>query len=85
MRLMTDRVEVVMDLHHDGDEMRGVGEFLFSLIENSHGLTGDDFTEMSRPRMIHDREFQERRAQSEHDSRTVMIGGMHHHHDGSSR
>ena len=60
MRLMTNRAEVVMDLHRDGDEVRGVVEFCFSLIKDSHGLIGDDFTEMSRPSMIHDREFYER-------------------------
>jgi hypothetical protein len=81
MRLTIDKVEVVMDLHHDGDEVRGVVKFCFSLIEDSHGLTGDDFTEVFRLSMFHDREFPERRAQSEHGDQTV-IGGMHH--DGPS-
>jgi hypothetical protein len=89
MRLTTDRPKVVMDPHRDGDEVRGVVEFCFSpmipKIEDSHGLTGIDFTEMSWPRMVHDKEFQERRAQSEHGGQTVVIGGMHHQHDGSSR
>jgi hypothetical protein len=84
MRLMTDGAEVVMHLQLDWDEERGVLEFSFSLSKDSHGLTGDDFTEMSRSSMIHDREFQERRAQSEHGGQTVMIGRMHHQHDGSS-
>jgi hypothetical protein len=30
MRLMTNRAEVVMDLHRDRDEVRGVVEFFFS-------------------------------------------------------
>jgi hypothetical protein len=83
MRLTTDGAEVVMDPQRDRDEVRGVVEFCFSLIDDSHGLTCDDFTEVSRPSMILDREFQER-AQSEHGGQTMMIRGMHHQHDGSS-
>jgi hypothetical protein len=52
--------------------------------KNNHGLTWVDFTEMSWPSMLHDKGFQERRAQSEHGSQIVVIGGMHHQHDGSS-
>jgi hypothetical protein len=82
MRLTTDRVEVVIGLHRGGNEVRGVVEFCFSLmiprIEDSRGLTGVDFTKMSWPSMVHDREFQERRAQSEHGGQTMVIGGMHH-------
>ena len=43
MRLITDRVEVVIGLHHGGNVVRGVVDFLFSLmiprIEDSHGFT----------------------------------------------
>jgi hypothetical protein len=57
-------------LHHDGDEVRVFVEFLFPpmipRIKDSHGLTGVDFTEMSWSMMVHDKEFQERREQSEH-------------------
>jgi hypothetical protein len=78
----------VIGLHHDGDEVRGVVEFFFSLmmprIEDSHGLTGVDFTKMSWPSMIPDREFEERNAQFEHDSQRLMIGGMQPQLDGSS-
>jgi hypothetical protein len=81
IRMTTNRV---MDLHCDGDEVRGVVKFFFSLIEDSHELTGDDFSQMSRSSMIHDREFQERRAQFEHGQQTMIIGGMHHQHNGSS-
>jgi hypothetical protein len=74
LRLTIDGAEVVIGLHHDGDEIRGVVEFGFSLmitrIEDSRGLTGVDFTEMSWSSMIHDREFQERRAQFEHNGQT---------------
>jgi hypothetical protein len=77
MRLTIDRAEVVMNPHHDGDEMRGVVKFCFSLIKDSHGLIGDNFTEVFRLSMFHDREFSKRRAQSEHGAQTV-IGGMHH-------
>jgi hypothetical protein len=88
MRLTIDEAEVVIGLHHDGDEVRGVVEFFFSLmiprVEDSHGLTGVDFTEISWSSMIHDREFQERNAQFEHDGQTMMIGGMQPQHDGSS-
>jgi hypothetical protein len=63
-------------------------EFCFSLmmplIEDSHGLAGVDFTDMSFPSMVHDNGFQERRAQSKYGDQTVVIGGMHHQHDGSS-
>jgi hypothetical protein len=69
LRLTTDISEVVIGLHHDEDEMKGFVEFGFSLMitkrEDNHGLTGVDFTEMSWSSMIHDREFQERRAQFE--------------------
>jgi hypothetical protein len=88
LRLITDGAEVVIGLHRDGNEIIRVVEFGFFLmitrIKDSHGLTGVDFTEMFWPSMIHDREFQERRAQFEHNVQTVMIGGMHHQHDGSS-
>jgi hypothetical protein len=88
MRLTIDRVEVAIGLHHGGDEVRGVVEFCFSLmiplIKDSHGLAGVDFTEMSWPSMVHDKGFQERRAQSKHGGQTMVIGGMHHQYDGSS-
>jgi hypothetical protein len=64
MRLTIDEAEVAIRLHHDGDVVRGVVEFFFSLImpriEDSCGLTGVDFTEISWQSMIHDREFQEK-------------------------
>jgi hypothetical protein len=89
MRLNIDRARVVMDPHHDGDEVRGVVEFCFPpmipRIEDSHGLTCIDFTEISWPRLVHDKEFQERRAYSEHGGHTLVIGGMHHQHNGPSR
>jgi hypothetical protein len=48
MSLMTDKVEAVIGLRHCGNVVRGVVEFFFSLtiprIEDSHGLTGVDFT-----------------------------------------
>ena len=68
--------------------MRGVVEFFFSLmmsrIKDSRGWIGVDFTEISWSSMIHNREFQERNAQLEHDGQTVMVGGMQPQHDGSS-
>jgi hypothetical protein len=89
VRLTTDKVEVVINLHRGGDEVRGVVEICFFLliprIEDIHGLTGVDFIEMSWLSMVHDKEFQERRAQSEHGGQTVVIRGMNHQHDGSSR
>jgi hypothetical protein len=88
MRLTIDKAEVVIGLHHDGDEVRGVVEFFFSLmmprIEDSRELTGVDFTEISWPSMIHDREFKKRNTQFEHGGQTVMIGGMQPQHNGSS-
>jgi hypothetical protein len=88
MILMTDKTEVVVGLHHDGNEVRGVVEFFFSLrmprIEDSRGLTGVDFSEISWSRMIHDREFQKRNTKFEHGGQTMMIGGMQPQHDGSS-
>jgi hypothetical protein len=87
MRLMTDRVEAVIGLGHGGNVVRGVVEFFFSLtipkIEDSHGLTGIDFTEVPWLSMVHDRGFQERRAQFEHGGQTIVIGGMHHQHEDS--
>jgi hypothetical protein len=89
MRLTTDIAEVVIGLHRGGDEVRGVVEFFFFLmiprIEDSRGLTGVDFTEMSWLSMVHDKEFRERRPQFEYGGQTVVIGGMHHQHNGSSR
>jgi hypothetical protein len=88
MRLMTDKAEVVIGLHCGGDEVRGVVVLSFSLmiprIKDSRGLTSVDFTERSWPSMVHDKEFQEKRAQSKHGGQTVVIGGLHHQHDGSS-
>jgi hypothetical protein len=54
-------------------------------IEDSHGLRGPDFIEMSWPRMVHDKEFYERRALSEHGGQTMVIGGMHYQHLLTSR
>jgi hypothetical protein len=87
MRLMTDRVEAVIGLRHGGNVVRGVVEFFFSLtiprIEDSRGLTGVDFTEVPWLSMVHDRGFQERRAQFEHGGQTIVIRGMHHQHEDS--
>jgi hypothetical protein len=61
MRLMTDKVEALIGLHHCGNVVRRVVEFFFPLmiprIEDSHGLTCFDFTEMSWRAMIQDNEF----------------------------
>jgi hypothetical protein len=64
MRVVTDKVEVVIGLRRCGDVVRGVVEFFpiwrgsFSLtipkIEYSCGLVGSDFTEMPRLSTIHD-------------------------------
>lgn len=82
MRLTIDRVEVVIGLHRGGNRERGVVEFCFSLmipkIEDSHGLVGVGFTKMSRLSMVHDRDFQGRKAQSEPSGQTMVNGGMRH-------
>jgi hypothetical protein len=89
MRLMTDRVEAVIGLHHCGNVVRGVVEFFFSLtiskIEDSRGLTNVDFTEVPGLSMVHDGGFQKRRAQYEHGGQTIVIKGMHHQHEDSPR
>jgi hypothetical protein len=87
MRLMTDRVEAMIGLHHGGNVVRGVVGFFFSLaipkIEDSHRLTCVDFTRVPWLSMVHDRGFQERRAQFKHGGQTIVIGGMHHQHEDS--
>jgi hypothetical protein len=62
MKLTTNKVVIVIGLHHGQGDVRGVMEFCFSLvisrIEDSRGLTSIDFTEKSWSSMVHDKEFQ---------------------------
>jgi hypothetical protein len=56
MRLMTNRVGEMIGLCHCGNVVRGVVDFFFPQmiprIEDSHGLTGFDFTKIPWRAMI---------------------------------